>query len=106
MYRAGPGFEADTTKFWSPLPNRVPGKNYSYSDHEAVAAVISVTKAAEELKRNQSGPDFRRSLSVKARNDVVGAVNDAGIIIDKSLKKVDFDKVKYTVYSFSGTNTT
>ena len=45
MYRAGPGIEAETVNCWLPLPNRVPDKSYSYSDHEAVAAIIRVRQA-------------------------------------------------------------
>ncbi len=104
MYRAGPGCEASTANCWHPLENRVPGKEFSYSDHEAVAAEIKMLRTGcggeGDVKRNQSAADFRRSLSVKSRNEVLQAVNEATVIIDKSLRKVDFDKIKYGVYSF------
>jgi sphingomyelin phosphodiesterase 2 len=99
MYRAGPGIEAETTNCWLPLANRVPDESYSYSDHEAVAAIIKVTKP--ETEKIQSGPEFRRSLSVNNRSEVVRAVKDAVDIIDKSLKTVDSDQTKYVMYSFT-----
>ena len=99
MYRSGPSVDAETINCWQPLPPRVPGENYSYSDHEAVAAMIRIKKSNETC-RFQSGPEFRRSLSVNNRNETVQAVHDAINIIDKSLSTVDRDQFKYVIYSF------
>ena len=96
MYQAGPGLDAETVDCWLPLPNRVPDTDYSYSDHEAVAAVIKVSKPGTF----QSGPEFRRSLSVNNRAETERAVKDAIRIIDKSLKTVEWDQTKYIFYTF------
>lgn len=96
MYRAGPGLDAETVNCWFPMPQRVPDQPFSYSDHEAVASVIKVTRPG----RFQSGPDFRRSLSLNNRSETVRAVKDANDIIDKSLRRVDSDQTKYVFYTF------
>ena len=96
MYRAGPCIDAETLNCWLPLPNRVPDTDYSYSDHEAVAAVIKLSKRG----RFESGPQFRRSLSLNNRAETVRAVKEAIEIIDKSLKQVEWDQTKYVFYTF------
>ena len=98
MYRSGPSFEAEAVNCWLPLPNRVPDKMYSYSDHEAVAAIIRVKKVHQESSIH--GPQFRRNLSLNTRSDTVEAVKEAIAIVDKSLKTVDSDKTKYGIYCF------
>ena len=101
MYRAGPGIEAETVNCWLPLPNRVPDKSYSYSDHEAVAAIIRVRQAcSRDGDHHKRGPAFRRHLSFNTRSDTVVAVQEAIDIVDKSLKTVDSDQTKYVIYSF------
>lgn len=35
--------QIEITNFQHPLPNRVPYKNFSYSDHEAVMATLKFT---------------------------------------------------------------
>ncbi len=99
MYRAGPGLEAETINTWFPLPNRVPGQDFSYSDHEAVAAILRVNRVRSG--KQQSGPDFRRSLSLNNRAETVRAVKDANDIIDQSLRRVDSDQSKYVFYTFA-----
>ena len=96
MYQAGPGLEAETVDCWLPLPKRVPGTDYSYSDHEAVAAVIKLSKPG----RFQSGPEFRRSLKFNKQSETEHAVKDAIKIIDKSLKEVEWNQTKHVFYTF------
>lgn len=36
--------QVEITNFDHPLPNRVPYKGFSYSDHEAVTATLKFTK--------------------------------------------------------------
>jgi len=96
MYRAGPCLDAETINCWFPFPNRVPDADYSYSDHEAVAAVIKLSKPG----RFQSGPEFRRQLSLNNRAETERAVKEAIEIIDKSLKVVEWDQTKYIFYTF------
>lgn len=98
MYRAGPGVMAETNDFWFPMPEKVPDKDYSFSDHEAVASTISIRRPKDKVLL--SGPDFRRELSVGNRSECVRAVKDAIEIVDKSMRTVDSDRFKYIVYSF------
>ena len=100
MYRPGPSVEAETVNCWLPLPNKVPQQNFSYSDHEAVAAIFKVKKSCDS-KLFQSGPEFRRCLSEKNRLETIQAGQDAIEIIDKSLTSVSSDQFKYVLYSFS-----
>ena len=99
MYRPGPSVEAETVNCWLPLPNKVPHQNFSYSDHEAVAAIFKVRKIRDS-KLFQSGPEFRRCLTENNRLETIQAGQDAIEIIDKSLTSVSSDQFKYVIYSF------
>lgn len=44
LFRAGNGWKVSSAKYELPLPNRVPGYDCSYSDHEAVLCRISITE--------------------------------------------------------------
>ncbi len=107
MYRAGPGFDAETENCWLPLGNTIPERNFSYSDHEAVAAIISVRKQDTRsaltpgLIRVMSGAEFRKMASLSTRDETIQVVHDAVKIIDTSLKTVDSDQFKYALYSFA-----
>ena len=94
MYQAGPGLKAETLNCWLPLPNRVPETSYSYSDHEAVAAVIKLSKP-NGIPSRQS---FYRSMGLNNQKQIFEAVNDAIEIINKSLKLVEGEQTTYIVY--------
>ena len=80
---AGPGVEVTTQSSSLPLPHRVPGKNYSFSDHEAVDAClklirnISYDNTTGQKIPQQTNRDFKRAQSIETRNDCVNSVNEA-----------------------------
>ena len=44
MYKSGPFCNAELEEYCLPLPDRVPDQNFSYSDHEAIKAIIRLRK--------------------------------------------------------------
>ncbi|KAJ8926430.1 hypothetical protein NQ314_021218 [Rhamnusium bicolor] len=44
MYHPGSKIEVDLKKYNLPLPERVPNRSFSYSDHEAIEATLIVNK--------------------------------------------------------------
>lgn len=59
LLRAGNGWKVSSTKYEQPLPDRVPGHECSYSDHEAVMSRVKVVEAIgdvdhEERKRSEA----------------------------------------------------
>lgn len=44
MFRPGQNIKTDVLRFALPLPERVPEHSFSYSDHEAVAATLKLSK--------------------------------------------------------------
>lgn len=45
MYRQGTYVKMEMKKYYHPFPETVPGHSFSYSDHEAVAANLNLTKS-------------------------------------------------------------
>jgi len=105
MFSAGPGVEVMTQSSSLPLPHRVPGKNYSFSDHEAVDAClklirnISYDNTTGQKIPQQTNRDFKRAQSIETRNDCVNSVNEAIKVMERSLQSVDRSQKKYAVYS-------
>ncbi len=52
MYVSRKGLEVRTVDCYNPLPNRVEGKEFSYSDHEAVCSKLRIlpTETAEKVQ--------------------------------------------------------
>ncbi len=94
MYQPGPNVTASTVSCQLPLPSRIPGKNFSYSDHEAVCATITVRRKKGVL---QSAADYRRRLCAVYRPQCVSAVDEALRILERSERHVHRDKVRYAV---------
>ena len=59
MYLAGENIKAETTECKLPLPSRVPNKEFSYSDHEAVCATIKL----ERTNAFKTVPEYRQDCS-------------------------------------------
>jgi sphingomyelin phosphodiesterase 2 len=76
MYQPGPNVMCETVHCSLPLPNRVPGKRFSFSDHEAVTATLRMRRAPRAAPL-QTAPEYRRHCSVLARSDCVQAVDEA-----------------------------
>jgi hypothetical protein len=93
MYRTGPNVKGKVAHCELPLPNRVPGKAYSFSDHEAVTATIRV-RHDDKASRAQI-PDLKRKLDLLHRPEVVKVVREAMDIIHRSQIYVAKDKTRY-----------
>jgi len=101
MYRAGPDKTVQITECRLPLARRIPaslsaclGKEVSYSDHEAVAATITVTSSAG------AGGDNLGHSARQARGKMVGrqeAVAAGIILIEKALLGTKTDQKLYSV---------
>lgn len=83
LHRAGHGWKVDDAKYELPLPNRVPGHDCSYSDHEAVMSRVRVVEAVgdadnAELKKNEAAhvEENRAALreGIRACNDSLEAL--------------------------------
>ena len=92
MYGAGPNVLAAAVECEKPLPQRISGKEFSYSDHEAVCATIKLIRSKDVF---QKSTDFRRMLSKECRIDCVKAVKDAIGIIERSQNTVNKDHLRY-----------
>ncbi len=95
MYAAGPNVRARAVTCELPLPSRVPGKMYSYSDHEAVTATIRLTRTKKQ--RHQTVPEYCRETSLRCRDPCLDAVNEALEIIRRSQDYVDKDGLRYAL---------
>jgi sphingomyelin phosphodiesterase 2 len=92
MYMSGPNIHAETISCELPLPDRVPGKNLSYSDHEAIAAKIFLRRKDSKVMTTR---DFVRSQSCKEidmKRNVVGHAKD---ILENSLRNSSSMKMIY-----------
>ena len=98
MFQPGPNVQAEATSCTLPLPNRVPNKNYSYSDHEAVSATIRISKDTQSFR---SAPEYKRHMSLKCRHDTLSAVKESKKIIEKSKRHVDWDGMFFTILCVS-----
>jgi len=92
MYHSGPNITASADYCQLPLPDRVPGKSISYSDHEGVTAKLSIRRNSGEAVSNR---DFVRMQSGKDMRSKVECVEKAKEILEKSLRSVRFARIMY-----------
>jgi len=121
MYSAGPGVTARATHCQLPLPHRVPGgATYSYSDHEAVAATIAMSRPSpstgveptntdngDDEKRPKKGQQynnynntaiaFRRMESQRLKSGRLEAVAEARKVMERALKATENYRRKYVL---------
>ncbi|XP_047023751.1 putative neutral sphingomyelinase [Helicoverpa zea] len=57
LYKLNPAWEAEVIHFGHPLPDKVPGKDFSYSDHNAVSVQLHVKPADKSLQKENSTDD-------------------------------------------------
>jgi len=75
--------EVNTQSSSLPLPHRVPEKNYSFSDHEAVDACLKLIRnnsydnTTGQKIPQQTNRDYKRAQSIETRNDCINSVNEA-----------------------------
>merc|ERR1712059_26506 len=92
MYNSGPNISANTVFCNLPLPDRIPGKNISYSDHEGVAAKISINRNGGEQMTSR---DFVRLQSCKDIQSKRACVEKGIVILNNSLRSVKFARLMY-----------
>ena len=95
MYSSGPNVTAETIYCSLPLQDRVPGKNISFSDHEAVTAKLVLKRNTDGLQ--MTGRDFARLQSVKDLNTKLEAVDQAKDILRVSLRSVRYSRIMYLI---------
>jgi len=96
LYMAGPNITARTVSCSLPLPHRIAGKNISYSDHEAVATTIKLSRQSEN---RMSIRDFVRSQSCKELDRKREVVAKGKEILLKSIRKTSSEKLLYLLVS-------
>jgi len=96
MYNTGPNIMAETLYCSLPLPDRIPGKSISYSDHEGV-----VTKLRIKRKEGNhiTSRDFVREQSMTDLPSKTHCVQEAQAILKKSLTSVQFGRLLYLFFS-------
>ena len=84
LYSPGPNIQADTLACVLPLRDRIPGKNISFSDHEAVAAKLRISRKTESPA--VTSRDFIRMQSVRDLSEKLECVDQAQDILRASLR--------------------
>ena len=111
MYNVGPNAIVTPLSCNLPLPNRIPGENFSFSDHEAVDAMFKVTRRIiqdddkhcgdPEQQHNTecSGANFKRAQCNKTRNDCVKSVQEAIEVMNHCLVSITRGQTKYAIFT-------
>ncbi|CAK1578595.1 unnamed protein product [Parnassius mnemosyne] len=82
LFKVNPEWEADIINFGNPLEDRVPGEDFSYSDHNAVSLELRIRASREKKynQREQSADDpFDETIA-----QAIKVCQDATVIIAKS----------------------
>lgn len=74
-----------------PIPDRVPGEKFSYSDHEAVLAVIKVTQEDCQTGDECGNAVDKLAISTESKDVLQKAVE----LCEMSLEKLLFDRTFY-----------
>lgn len=110
LFRGGFKYEVQVEEYELPLPNHVPGTSHSYSDHEAVATTLRITKrnqmvnpstaysvcraatgALEDLEKEAAAEE---GLEVKSEQNV-RTIREAIVVCDQSLMKLASSRTVY-----------
>lgn len=86
MYRPGSNVKVHLKKYALPLPERVPGQPFSYSDHEAVSATLKLEKC------EVCGPDFDVDSQKMLLSESIQ-------ICDEALRRLMVQKLVYWLFS-------
>jgi len=92
MFNSGPNITATTVYCELPLPERIPGKSMSYSDHEGVTAKLSIKRNTGEMMTSR---DFVRMQSRKDIHSKLECVERGKEILLNSLRSVRFARIMY-----------
>ena len=84
FYSAGPDTRVTAQSCSKPLPTRVPGQSYSFSDHEAVDAVLKIVRRDKDDNLNglkqvtdRRVHHFKKARSIETRLECVKSVQEA-----------------------------
>ncbi|XP_055638499.1 putative neutral sphingomyelinase [Toxorhynchites rutilus septentrionalis] len=99
MYRFGDNHKGQLLEYNLPLAERIPGKDISYSDHEAVHAMIKMEKVDSSVFQQQSS---RSNGTCKNYNEeAILALEESIAICNESLKQLESHKRSYTLMAIA-----
>ena len=93
LYSPGPNIQADTVACVLPLRDRIPGKNISFSDHEAVAAKLRISRKTESPAITCR--DFIKLQSVRDLSEKLECADQAKEILRASLSSAGRRRIFY-----------
>ena len=88
MYCNRPGLKVETIECFNPLPSRVGGFEFSYSDHEAVCSKLRVVQQISTDDEDENN----QSITEELKRD---SLNEALQLFDNALKKLSRDGRNY-----------
>lgn len=90
--RPGQHFKVEITDYKQPLPDKVPGHDFSYSDHEAVCATVKVTNTHSIVEERQMAEDEKK---ITENNKI--ALSECIRQCDESLKELQNNRKNYSM---------
>ncbi|XP_044255447.1 putative neutral sphingomyelinase [Tribolium madens] len=87
MYHPGSNLQIDLKSYTLPLPHKIPECSFSYSDHEAIAATLIITKS--EIRSLRSDQHMKKSV-----------LEDSIEICDDALRSLNNHKYLYCFFTF------
>lgn len=99
MYRFGENFEGRLLEHRLPLPSRIPGKQISYSDHEAVYAKIILKKTSSSTIQNlmTCGGGEGHKKCESSDQETVLSLRESIVICNESLKQLESHRRSYSL---------
>ncbi|XP_055542294.1 putative neutral sphingomyelinase [Wyeomyia smithii] len=107
MYRFADHYEGQLLEHHLPLPERIPGKDISYSDHEAVYVKIILKKASSSTIQNLIACSGNRqdhsdgAEQCESDQETVLALRESIVICNESLKQLESHKRSYTLMAIA-----
>ncbi|XP_065083629.1 putative neutral sphingomyelinase [Ochlerotatus camptorhynchus] len=99
MYRFGDNFEGRLLEHRLPLPERIPGKQISYSDHEAVYAKIILKKTGSSAIQHLmacAGGEGNGKCENRDQEAIL-ALRESIVICNESLKQLESHRRSYSL---------
>lgn len=90
LYNAGHNYNVSVQEYCLPFPSRVPGENFSYSDHEAVSAKIEIT-----AKRNTEIRSEGDNSEICLNEEEITVLQESIDICKENLIKLKKDQIFY-----------
>lgn len=91
LYKTGLGAQVELESYKMPLEDRVPDCNFSYSDHEAIAATFRLSLP----------PGGTSVTTLKGKEDMKNALTEGVNVVVEAQRQIYWDKMKY--WSIVGT---